>query len=112
MLLDHTTLQHIWPRANAAEFFIAIEADHGPLLPTWPRDLQQDFSSAIGRWRDANPLRNIVALTTACAPDAGAPGKFTATVVLHHVPHASEATTVPPASPATQGEDHGKADQA
>lgn len=94
MLLDHTTLQHAWPDANAAEFLITMREDIGPMLPNWPRDLQTDFSEAIARWRDHNETRRVVALTSACAPDPGSPGKFTATVVLHHVAlHAPAAET-------------------
>lgn len=81
MLLEGTTLQHAWPRAHATEILIAVSEDIGPMLPAWPASMREDFSTTIARWREHNPEKTIVAMTSACAPDALS--AFTATVVLH-----------------------------
>jgi hypothetical protein len=106
MFWHSTTLHEKWPDANKVEFRIGIDRDRGPMLPTWPGDVVRDFSHAIGRWQDANPQRELVAMTTACA--LAVPGDlhpFNATVVLHHVAKPAEPS-------ATEGEDHAQQDGA
>lgn len=95
-----TALAAHYPLAHAVEFIIWGDEDLGPMLPAWPADLRNAFSTSIARWRDDNPQRRVVSMTSAIYDTATKHDRYATTVILHHV------AIEPPATPATTGEDH------
>lgn len=99
-MMQGTVLALHYPRADAVEFIIWGDVDFGPLLPTWPLELRNAFSSSIAHWREERPDRRVVSMTSAVYDTKTEHDRYAATVILHHV-----AVEVPE-KPDNTGEDH------